>query len=148
MLCPLSKPSVRCTCLQKVSHLQEEIIIYCDWYSWYYLAVILEFKAMLLLKQIRKENEMRVAAVFLTGMDMIWVFFEWVGLVVWNVSYEAELCLCLSISKVSTSDKYHSALHSLNYNSRLETILNQIRATIKNCGNGVDAYYKQSRACR
>ena len=31
---------------------------------------------MLLLKQIRKENEMRVAAVFLTGMDMIWVFFE------------------------------------------------------------------------
>jgi len=34
------------------------------------------FKAVLLLEQIREENEMRVAAVFLAGTDTMRVFLE------------------------------------------------------------------------
>jgi hypothetical protein len=41
---------------------------------------------VLLLEQIREENEMRVAAVFLAGTDTMRVFLECVGLVVRNVN--------------------------------------------------------------
>ena len=68
------------------------------------------------------------------------------GFVMWNVGYDVELCLRLSISEVATSaDRNGSTLHSLNHDSEFETVLHRIRVTIKDCGNSVDAYYKQWR---
>ena len=43
------------------------------------------------------ENERCVAAVFLAGTDTMRVFFEWVNLIVWNVSNDARLFSHLSI---------------------------------------------------
>ena len=45
-------------------------------YSINNLGVVSGFKAVLLLEQIREENEMRVAAVFLAGTDTMRVFLE------------------------------------------------------------------------
>ena len=67
------------------------------------------------------------------------------GLVVWNVNYDAELFLRLSISEVAARDGYHSALHPLNYNSGFETVLRRLEVTIRDCGNSIDTYYKQKR---
>ena len=50
-----------------------------------------------------------------------------------------------SISEVATSDGYHSTVHPFNNNSELESVLLQIEKTIKDCGNSIDAYYKQKR---
>ena len=51
----------------------------------------------------------------------------------------------LSISEVATSDGYRSTLHPLNLDSGFETVLHWIQVTIKECGNSIDTYYKQSR---
>jgi hypothetical protein len=59
-----------------------------------------------------------------------------------NVSYDAEPFLRLSINEVATSDGHRSAL---NEDSRFEAVLDRIYVSIKNCGNSVDTYYKQSR---
>ena len=64
------------------------------------------------------------------------------GLVVWNVGYDAEPFLRLSINEVATRDGHRSAL---NEDSRFEDVLDRIHLSIKNCGNSVDTYYKQSR---
>jgi hypothetical protein len=53
--------------------------------------------------------------------------------------------LRLSISEVATSDGYRSTLHPLNSDSGFETVLRRIQMTIKDCGNSIDTYYKQSR---
>ena len=52
---------------------------------------------------------------------------------------------CLSISEVVISDGYHSTLHPLNYDFGFETVLHRIQVTIKDCGNSIDTYYKQTR---
>ena len=52
--------------------------------------------------------------------------------------------LCLSSSKVATSDGYCSTVHLLNYDFGFETVFRRIQVTIKDCGNSIDTYYKQS----
>ena len=53
--------------------------------------------------------------------------------------------LRVSISEVVTSDGHCSASHPLNSDSGFETVLRRIQVTIRNCGNSIDTYYKQSR---
>ena len=51
----------------------------------------------------------------------------------------------LSISEIAINDGYHSTLHPLNYDFGFETVLRRIQVTIKECGNSIDTYYKQTR---
>ncbi|KIM37236.1 hypothetical protein M413DRAFT_448725 [Hebeloma cylindrosporum] len=91
-------------------------------------ALVSGFKAVLALEQIREENDMRVAAVFFTGTDTMRVF--------------------LDISEVATTDKHHSTLHPLKHDFGFEIVLRRIQVTIRDCGNSVDTYYKQSRLAK
>jgi hypothetical protein len=63
-----------------------------------------------LLEQIREDNEMRVAAVFLAGTDDAGVP-RVRGFGCMECNYNADLVLHLSSSEVATSDGYRSTLH-------------------------------------
>jgi len=108
------------------------------------VATVFSFKAILLFEEDRRENDARVAAVFLAQTDMMRVLLESVCFL---IDFFINLISPVSIDHLANRLPVRADLEDLRINVSIGDTLEQIQKEIKICGNSIDTYYKERRLC-